>query len=127
MKIVYSHNRLYKQHYDSFNDYFYDEILPKGGITIAIEAIPSYLLDTLKYGDTIVKKVGVARCSTEDNFCKKTGRELAESRLKSTTLTVRTVLKDEGFCYVVFEDENGNVFQATPSKDIYCSKILVLK
>lgn len=112
MKIIYSHNR--KTNENSGPDF--GEIKPRGGTTVAMEAIQSWLLDTLDVGSTIVRKVGIARCSTDDNYCRKTGRELAQSRLKQTTLTVMNLVRfDPSYTVVFFEDEVGNLFEVKKS------------
>lgn len=117
MKVVYCHNRDYiipplpKTEYGSEAI----EVSPRGGSTVAMEAIPSWLLDTIQQGDTIVRKVGIARCSDEDNYCKKTGRELAFSRLKQKTLTVVNIVRIGPSVTVFFEDENENLFEVKKS------------
>ena len=50
------------------------EILATGGITIVMEIVGTDV------------KVGYARCNTSDNFCKKTGRELANTRFDEAPL-----------------------------------------
>jgi hypothetical protein len=70
----------------------------RGGYTVALEIPQSWLLKDLKVGESFDKKVGIAICSSEDNYNKKLGRELASSRLKPTRLT----------CVEVQEDEDGN-------------------
>lgn len=124
MKIVYCHNRIVLPAVPFYNQP--EEIWSKGGSTVAMEAIPSWLLDNLQQDDSIVRKVGIAVCSTDDNYCRKTGRELAESRLKQTTLTVVNLVNIGGFVIVFFEDDNGNLFEVKKSNDPYCA-ILVRK
>lgn len=80
MKVVYCHNREYTGGSGfrtrigdrEFPEYGILTINPRGGSTVAMEAIPSWLLDTIEMGSTIERKVGIARCSDEDNYCKKT-------------------------------------------------------
>lgn len=120
MKIVYAHNREFEQSvHPTEGDILV--VSAKGGRTVAMEVIPSWLLDYLQQGDTIVRKVGIARCSLEDNFCKKTGRDIAQSRLKITTLKVVNIVKISTFTTVFFEDENKNLFEVKKSKDPYCA------
>ena len=64
------------------------EVSSKGGETIAMESLQSWFLSELKVGDTFEKRVGKARCSKEDNYNKKTGRELSQSRMKVNKFTV---------------------------------------
>lgn len=68
--IYYKHIRLYD---DEGN------LKAKGGRTIAIE------LDGDNY------KVGIAECSKRDQYCKKTGREIAASRINSSLLPRQTI------------------------------------
>lgn len=129
MKIVYCHNREYNDDYkyrENGNLIFTNRMVasPRGGSTVAMEAIQSWLLDNLNQGDTIVRKVGIARCSDEDNYCKKIGRELAQSRLKQTTLTVVNIVKLNGFVIVFFEDEKGNLFEVKKSSDPQCARLI---
>lgn len=126
MKTIYSHNRDFE-----FADPFPEiggletlRVSPKGGATVAMEAIPSWLLSTLKEGDTIVRKVGIARCSDEDNYCRKTGRELAESRMKQTVLTVDKVFPIGERTVVFLKDETGNLYEVKSSSDPYCARLV---
>lgn len=124
MKVVYCHNRTYNQ--TQRMDGTSLNLSPRGGSTVAMEAIPSWLLDTIEMGSTIERKVGIARCSDEDNYCKKTGRELAHSRLKSTLLKVVNIVKYgvEGNTIVFFEDKNKNLFEVKKSSDPYCARLV---
>lgn len=123
MKLVYCHNRNYEENQDkTFGHYL--EVSPRGGSTVAMESIPSWLLDTIQQGDSIVRKVGIARCSEDDNYCKKTGREIAQSRLKQKTLTVVNIVKIGTFVTVFFEDEDGNLFEVKKSSDPYCARLV---
>lgn len=121
MKIVYCHNREFRELKPEDINF---KLNAKGGSTVAMEAIPSWLLDQLKMGSTIEKKVGIARCSDDDNYCKKTGREIAQSRLKSTLLKVVNIVTIGPMVIVFFEDKNKNLFEVKKSKDPY-SAILV--
>jgi len=100
------HDRLYR-----FTPCYSDmEICPSGGQTIAMEEIAPWLLDTLKSLDFLTRRIGVARCSHEDNYNKKTGRELAESRMKPIVLTV---LSNEDYGsnrILVLKDDKGKVY-----------------
>lgn len=114
MKVIYCHNR----------ELVEGEIQPRGGSTVAMESIQSWVLDTLEQGSSIVRKVGISRCSDDDNYCRKTGRQIAESRLKSTTLTVVNLVKMGDFVTVFFEDENDNLFEIKKSNDPYCARLI---
>jgi RNA 3'-terminal phosphate cyclase len=59
-------------------------LAPTGGMTVAVE-VPTVeefekLNPSLEH--PVYPKIGIAHCSKTDNYCKKTGRELAISRLK---------------------------------------------
>jgi hypothetical protein len=97
--------------YNFFGEYNLPyEVAPKGGETIAMEAIEPWHLDQFEVGNFFTKKVGVARCSDEDNYNKKVGRELALSRMKDTVLTVID-FKDYGeMKLAVLEDNKGKQY-----------------
>lgn len=116
MKILYCHNREHKL-VEEFPSYEVLTVNPRGGTTVAMEVIPSWLLDTLAQGDTIIRKVGIARCSKDDNYNKKTGRELALSRMKTKTLTVINLATET----ILVEDEDDNIFEIKKSKDKDCA------
>lgn len=132
MKLVYCHNREYaggsglrtRIGDKEFSEFGVLTVSPRGGSTVAMEAIQSWLLDNLQQGDTIVRKVGIAMCSDEDNYCRKTGREIAQSRLKQTTLTVVNLVKFGEFVIVFFEDEIGNLFEVKKTSDPYCARLV---
>lgn len=80
----------------------------KAGETIAMEPIQGWVVDTLNQGDFFEKKIGTAKCSDEDNFNKKIGRDLAQSRMKSKKLTV---ISNDNYTKVrilVLEDTDGD-------------------
>lgn len=81
-----------------------------GGATIAIEDLKSWILPTLNPGDFFEKKIGIAICSKEDRFNKKTGRELAQSRAKSQKLTVQKVVKELDKTIVSMTDSADNTY-----------------
>lgn len=117
MKIIYCHTREMEPYLPE-GGYTYDcRISSRGGTTVAMHAIQSWLLPTLRIGDFIERKVGVARCSKDDNYNKKIGRDLATARMKATTLTVINIFGD----VVFFEDTNGNMFEFKKSKDPHCA------
>lgn len=132
MKIIYCHNRefvggsgrTFQLGDKLYSEFGVVEINPRGGSTVAMESIPSWLLGTLSQGLSIVRKVGIARCSTDDNYNKKTGRELAAARLKTTTLTVVNIVKIENRVTVFFEDEAGNLFEVRKSADSKCARLV---
>jgi hypothetical protein len=65
-----------------------EHIAPRGGVTLAMEQIEAWYFDTLEMGTFFEKSIGKARCSRDDNYCKKVGRDLAVERMKPTKLTV---------------------------------------
>lgn len=123
MKVVYCHNRVYKYWIvsDQRPTPKTGELSSRGGSTVAMEAIQSWVLDTLEQGSSIVRKVGIARCSDEDNYEKKKGREIAFSRLKQKTLTVVNIVKIGPYVTVFFEDEDDNLYEVKKSKDPNCA------
>lgn len=63
----------------------FSEIFNEGGVTIAFDA-PKHIAD-LTEDDAV--KVAFAFCSPEDNFCRRTGRDIASARLRAdTTLSI---------------------------------------
>lgn len=82
---------------------------PRGGLTVAIEAPHTEVIKQIQVGESFDQKVGIAKCSTKDNYCKKTGRELAISRMKSTNLKcVEVAEQDNGDRFVALADGAGN-------------------
>lgn len=88
------------------------EVYARGGETIAMDTPPSWFINSLNVGDFFEKKVGKARCSSDDNYCRSVGRELCEKRMKLTKLTVDRIvalgdiiqtelIDSEGFIYVI--------------------------
>jgi len=111
--IQYVHNR--KTIWDRQDDL---GISSTGGETIAMQGLEPWFVESLTPGDFFTKQVGFARCSDEENYCKKTGRELAKSRMKNMVFTVLTnhkfsvertlILKDEkDRLYVIKTKANG--------------------
>lgn len=88
------------------------------GMTVAMEEVQAWFFETLEPGTFFEKRVGFARCSDEDNYCKKTGREFALSRLKATRLTVLTVHgKGTKEHVVVLKDKDGGLYHLTKYGD----------
>jgi hypothetical protein len=82
----------------------------RGGVTVAMQEIQPWLIETLKPGDFFTKSVGVARCSDKENYNKKTGREIAQSRMKLTVLTVVSIKDYSNVKTLILKDSNGNLF-----------------
>lgn len=85
---------------------------PRGGETIASEQLDTKLFKKLDIGDSVTLKLGVAICSTDDNYCRKTGREIALTRLVEKELKVIQVHKrlDNKAGAVSLKDEEGNTY-----------------
>jgi hypothetical protein len=83
---------------------------PRGGETIAVEVPPPWFIETLQPQDFFMKSVGKARCSDEDNYNKKVGRELAQSRMKPTRLIVLSNQDFGGVRILVLEDKDKNKY-----------------
>lgn len=77
-QIQYNHER----HYDK------NGMKARGGKTTVMEKITFEEFQKADVDDVFVLHVGVAICSDEDNYCKKTGRDLAKSRMTPMHLLV---------------------------------------
>lgn len=122
MKIIYCHNRNYDVDEDT---YLYRlKVDPRGGSTVAMEAIQSWYLDTAQVGDFIERRVGIARCSLEDNYCKKTGRDLAKSRMKLKRLTLIKIAEGLDRKTYIYQDSDGHLFEFRKSPDAYCAILI---
>jgi hypothetical protein len=124
MFIQYCHIRKFNEvvvkHPDLIGILELDELSAKGGKTIAMESIPLWFAKDLKTGDFFTKSVGKARCSDEENYNKKTGRELSQSRMKPMVFTVMVnegvpdnghlVLRDKAGCIYIFEKKPGSQY-----------------
>ena len=85
----------------------------KGGSTIVMDVFAPWFFEELKPGDFIEKRIGIATCHPDENYCKKTGREQATAKIKNTKLTVLDVYKSLGGSYINFTTENGEFFRVT--------------
>ena len=73
-----------------------DEISPKGGATFAVEELSIEAFDHLRkstFDTPVVLRVGIARCSSEDNYNKRIGRMISEARANLSS-GLRTFLVD---------------------------------
>lgn len=100
--IQYNHQRL--------NNSTYTGVDSRGGQTIAFEVPQAWFLKTLQPGDFFEKKVGKARCSNDDNYNKKIGRELASSRMKSTKLICTSNIEGLDDRMTILQDPQGNLY-----------------
>jgi len=104
--ILYCHKRKL-----GINKFWKDCIEALGGTTVAIEQLKPWLLETLKVGEFLEKKVGISKCSDEDRYDKKIGRELAKSRMKLTRLTVVKIIQQDNYIRVDFVSDSNAVFK----------------
>lgn len=110
MNIQYHHSRVEKQqpHYSPMTgEMLIPRTEPRGGTTIAIESLKPWFHKTLVLGEKITKQIGKARCSEQDNYNKKTGRELAKSRMTKVVLTVVNIDGE----HITLEDENKSRYE----------------
>ena len=63
-------NKIYYVHFRNYHPYMLDEISCKGGATVALRVMAD---------NSVVAATSV--CSLADNFCRKTGRDIATARL----------------------------------------------
>ena len=107
MNIQYVHNREYQEdHLDRYNLV----LNSRGGETIAFEVPEPWVIEALTIGDFLTKLVGKAKCSDEDNYNKKIGRELASSRMKATVLTVVRLENYGELRSAVLQDSKGHKY-----------------
>lgn len=119
MNLQYYHARKYiSKHCPECSCDYERQLLSRGGTTIAVETIQKWVLESLKIGDSIEKRVGKAYCSDKDNYNKKIGIELSSKRTKLTKLTVERILTLMN-PIVVFKDSEGNLYTiiGTPKSD----------
>jgi hypothetical protein len=109
MNIQYVHNREFEKDIYEF-DYRCPVLLSRGGETIAFEVPEPWVIEALTIGDFLTKLVGKAKCSDEDNYSKKIGRELASSRMKATVLTVVRLENYGELRTAVLEDSKGHKY-----------------
>lgn len=73
--------------------------------TIAFEAEPRHIEELAVCLENNVQthlKLGVARCNPIDNFCKKTGREVATAKIAELPFHVESIFKDKTSLLVLF-------------------------
>lgn len=95
-------------------------MLAKGGITIVLENLTSWFLDSLEECDFFEKKIGKSFCSKQDNYNKKEGVKIASSRLKNTKLFVDKIVKiSENVKTVTLRDKlyNSYTFRVDTRKE----------
>lgn len=63
-----------------------------GGATFAVN-LEDISLEKVDVNDVVQIKLGISKCSSKDNFSRKTGRDLAISRLKTSSLRVTCIQK----------------------------------
>lgn len=113
MNIQFNHARKYDIVFEQDGTMNMDRISSRGGKTIALEVIEAWYFDTLQPGTFFEKMVGSARCSDDDNYNRKTGRELSKSRMKNKRLTciAREAVGDTTVIVLQDQDENRYVLR----------------
>lgn len=116
MNIQYNHQR--QETYTG--PYFKGTNIARGGITIAMEAVPVDMFLEMTVGDQLEVEVGKAICSKKDNYNRKIGREIAKGRMKNVILDVVAASKGE---IVLFDGTNQYtlVLSATGKKVFFLS------
>ena len=111
MKVQFLHKRSIMSKYNG-----------KGGTTYAVGIIGNLEneKDQLTVGRNIGFQVGIAKCSPEDCFNRKIGRELSTSRLKLITLKITSItksLKEDGSIAtrVTLQKDDGSLLLITQS------------
>lgn len=120
MSILFKHVRVQ----DGFKN-----IEPKGGLTIAVEGMNFELFQksfsNIFNKDFSVKvKIGFSVCSESDSFVKKTGRELAVSRLKEMEIKPVAIVKNE-LMFIILGTKQVLSFALTPRNNIILTQLLV--
>ena len=90
--------------------YYADGIKAKGGETVVMQELKSWFINSLNEGEFFTKLVGRAKCSDQDNYNKKIGRELSSSRMKMIKLTVIKILIFSNIKEVELIDEENNKY-----------------
>ena len=75
----------------------YTKVLAKGGATIALLVPTLAEIEAMEIGGEAKMKIGIARCSSEDNFNKKLGRDISTGRMQEETAKVleKFILHDQ--------------------------------
>ena len=110
MNIQYCHSRKYVPEFDLETLKCEMILSATGGETIAMQEIQAWFAEQLQPGDFFTKSIGTARCSDDENYNKKTGRDIAKSRMKATTLTV---ISNKDFGHIrnlLLKDDKGNIY-----------------
>lgn len=78
----------------------------KGGTTYAVEKLPAtaYNID-----DIVTVNIGKATCHEDENFCKKTGRDLAILRMKKVELKVTRYVVTKDRVDVSLQNDEGTI------------------
>ena len=121
--VIFLHKRVGEFH-KNIDGSWSSSVHGRGGETVAMDAIPVWFSRDLKEGDFFEKRVGKSRCSMDDIFCKKTGRQFAESRLKLKKLTVTSVENSESEIKIYLRDSQKDTYLLVGYKN---AKFLFLK
>jgi len=106
----------------------FNAILPKGGLTVAVEGMnyeifQQSFFNLLNKDFTLTVKIGFAICSDKDSFVKKTGRELALSRLEEFQIKPIALVKNE-LMFLILGTSQVLSFTLTPRNNIILTQLL---
>lgn len=107
----------------------FNQLSPKGGLTVAVEGMSTELFhksfqNMFNKEFTAELKVGFAVCSDEDSFVKKTGRDLATSRLSKVLVKPIAVVKNE-LMFLIVGSNRILSFALTPRNNVILTQLLV--
>jgi hypothetical protein len=115
LSIQFYHYRLPKFIPDTHGfSYFQCGVTAKGGQTVAMQPLRSWLVNAIQEGEFFTRLIGRALCSDKDNYNRKTGREIALTRMKQVRLTANKALITHGpkgvERTVHLKDDEGNIY-----------------
>ena len=88
-------------------DEYTNEVLQKGGLTFAVDVHENEIY------------IGMAECNIKDMFCKKTGREIATSRISKGNYEMLTLCDLKDIMY-----ENSHIYFKGVNKEVARNIIL---
>ena len=89
----------------------YNDILAKGGTTVAIKDSPD--ITNVASGDKITLNIGIATCHEDDNYNKRIGRDISNARIVPMEFTVTEDFSHEGEKYVRLISDKTLLFAKT--------------
>ena len=104
-------------------------IQAKGGITLAIEGMTEDLFfeavkNIFNRDFSFKLKAGYSTCSSDDPFVKKTGRDLAVSRLREVSVKPVAIIKNE-VLFSILETSAVISFALTPKNKVILTQLLI--